>query len=1015
MRGGAAALALCAAAASGAEPLTALLERLRFRNSGTVRRGDVYRLIALPSIYNEGYTYMGAGHSDWTNLPGSIPWSGVEYLFRVEGRGSSSYTCNGSAMIGSDLISLTGLADAEACAAACEANARNSTGPQRCRAWTYDGTQHPSGCALKWGIGEIEPKPGLVTGCSRAFPLSGCDCSAQSSALLRVPPSGMRSAVPLGGLGEGSVELRADGRLADWGTILNNGPYAADKGWARKIDVDDAAFGVLAVGAKAKAAKLLRTHPGHDGLPAVDALRYSGAFPAAELAAQDADLAAAGVSVTLRAFSEFEMHSAANSVAPGAFFSLTLEAQQGAAAERAAVFFNLPDMIGGSQYRTHSLGAQSGITMHNAGTQQPLAEGNFSWTYLHCDGCSAAPHVSAAVGASLQENWAAFVSGGGTLPGLANGTAHHGALAAALPLAAGQKVTLTFALTWFFPQRRWGETTLGHWYENNYTSSEDVAAQRGTESRLAATVESALAWQATCFNNSFSAALQDSLVNTPATWGKVSFWTRDGRWRNFESHACAQMEPPHIHFYRALGYNLFLPELEHQTARMYAAAQDADGLVEELFGCGCGGCAGGADDLDKAKGGARGDDNPVFVLDVYMNWKKGTGGSGWLGSMWPATAKALRWMLQTAPAPYHLPYKLVNTHDEHGMIGDVNAYNAFAFLAGLAAGRQMAAAVGDNATEALARQGLADGREQLQGLLWNATQQHWAQAWCENIPSTANGAALQSGDLYGMVWAELLGLSGEVGVPSERIRSHLRNERARNINADGLLVFATNRTVDYYQGCPGSEAASAAGTGQTGVSKMRTGFIDQDVWSSHAPVHAAMSIFAGYGDTADALAIAAKEMDLYRETMADQWDYRDTTTTYAPDGSFSAQGIKRPTVNSHYARQTIWWAIPLALTGQQYDAPRRELQLRLNAALLGPQQEGSSAQFPLLLPRGSAVARYEPGTGSRGACLSATVTAGVVDLAAHAVSLQLPGESQPRRLRAQGTAARAGESLRLCE
>jgi hypothetical protein len=37
----------------------------------------------------------------------------------------------------------------------------------------------------------------------------------------QVPPLGMRSALPLGGLGTGSVELRADGRFADW--LVENG------------------------------------------------------------------------------------------------------------------------------------------------------------------------------------------------------------------------------------------------------------------------------------------------------------------------------------------------------------------------------------------------------------------------------------------------------------------------------------------------------------------------------------------------------------------------------------------------------------------------------------------------------------------------------------------------------------------------------------------------------------------------------------------------------------------------
>jgi len=52
------------------------------------------------------------------------------------------------------------------------------------------------------------------------------------------PPVGMRSAVPLGGLGSGTVELRADGSFRDW-NIFNNSPAGGTK-----IQRDEALFGI---------------------------------------------------------------------------------------------------------------------------------------------------------------------------------------------------------------------------------------------------------------------------------------------------------------------------------------------------------------------------------------------------------------------------------------------------------------------------------------------------------------------------------------------------------------------------------------------------------------------------------------------------------------------------------------------------------------------------------------------------------------------------------------------------
>eukprot|EP01047_Picozoa_sp_COSAG01_P041863 COSAG01_NODE_3621_length_5860_cov_4.719840_3_plen_581_part_00 len=68
-----------------------------------------------------------------------------------------------------------------------------------------------------------------------------------------VPPTGMRSSVPLGALGGGSLELRADGALRDF-RMLNNHPAALSP-QGMKRDFEAAAFG-LWIGGRGK---LLRT------------------------------------------------------------------------------------------------------------------------------------------------------------------------------------------------------------------------------------------------------------------------------------------------------------------------------------------------------------------------------------------------------------------------------------------------------------------------------------------------------------------------------------------------------------------------------------------------------------------------------------------------------------------------------------------------------------------------------------------------------------------------------------
>ena len=90
--------------------------------------------------------------------------------------------------------------------------------------------------------------------------------------------------------------------------------------------------------------------------------------------------------------------------------------------------------------------------------------------------------------------------------------------------------------------------------------------------------------------------------------------------------------------------------------------------------------AGASKPFTKPKGGARGDDNPVYILDAYMNFAWHDDGKTFLQGVWGPVSKAINFTL-TKSEQYGLTYRMVNTNDEHGVIGDVNAYNAFAFLA----------------------------------------------------------------------------------------------------------------------------------------------------------------------------------------------------------------------------------------------------------------------------------------------------------------------------------------------
>ena len=101
------------------------------------------------------------------------------------------------------------------------------------------------------------------------------------------PPPGLRSAVPLGGLGTGSFELRGDGGIHEW-LVENNGPGLwAGTGTtkAQRKDVRLAAAARPVRPGAAPGAAVLQTQP-PEGLPGVEGLVYSGAYPVSRLKVQ---------------------------------------------------------------------------------------------------------------------------------------------------------------------------------------------------------------------------------------------------------------------------------------------------------------------------------------------------------------------------------------------------------------------------------------------------------------------------------------------------------------------------------------------------------------------------------------------------------------------------------------------------------------------------------------------------------------------------------------------------------
>jgi non-lysosomal glucosylceramidase len=261
-------------------------------------------------------------------------------------------------------------------------------------------------------------------------------------------------------------------------------------------------------------------------------------------------------------------------------------------------------------------------------------------------------------------------------------------------------------------------------------------------------------------------------------------WFADGRLREYEAFSCDDVDSVHNDYQRHLMYLWLFPSFEANKLDAWSSfAQAPDGHVIESLAGGCGGARPGA--LDAPVGRLMGDTTTLFVVEV-AEWWRNTGDAEAARARYPAVAAALGWLLRNANATA-LPSYLTTTYDHFGFERhETVAYNAFVYLAALAAGAELADAAGDVAMAAACRAGIARGEPATTALLWNSTRGFY-RAWAD-APPAAPANAIFTDTLYGAMIAHAHGL----GWPTDpaRLAAHLAVEWATNADAFGMRVIS---------------------------------------------------------------------------------------------------------------------------------------------------------------------------------------------------------------------------------
>ena len=449
-----------AAVCRGAHDVAQRLGELRFRTpttGGPVRREHDYELVQLDSIYSEGYLYGGKAPlatGPWNTGP-------LHYLFRRDGAAAVCRTvpsashyfltqnlmidprckqprCDANSTVtadgnipGGDLRKI-GATSWGACAAACEAE-------PLCQGWTFDccNNSRPgsTGCYIKSTVSAMGTFRGDYSGCSsRGVATSPSACCGRDAVSYSVPPHGMRSAVALGPVGGGSLELRADGRLADWRLLNNQPPRGA------KVSAEGASFALrLSETASKHHTALLRTHSPEPGLPTVDSMEYAGAFPASRITIVDSDFARfIRDPVQLYGISGFKMQDANASSIPAVSFVVSVPPSS---ATQVALMLSLPSELLGNGTTVAAKDGRVVFSQAAAGDRQ----GQLVLSARSADGKSCA--VSWEGAASLSALMASF-SSAGELSNRSSVGAAHGAVAVKVPTVESSSTVLSITLSW---------------------------------------------------------------------------------------------------------------------------------------------------------------------------------------------------------------------------------------------------------------------------------------------------------------------------------------------------------------------------------------------------------------------------------------------------------------------------------------------------------------------------------------------------------------------------------------
>lgn len=520
-------------------------------------------------------------------------------------------------------------------------------------------------------------------------------------------------ALPLGGIGTGSVSLGGRGNLRDW-EIMNRpakgfvpvrsfGPCfivfvkdAAGKTYARGLEgpiplsLYEDASGSSAV---------------NHGLPRFRQCRFAAAYPLGQVMLADPDMP---IDVTLQAFNPLVPADANSSGIPVAVLRYVVTNKTGKPLQ-VSVCGNLPNFIGndgagggpkGNRNEFKEGQAVSGIFMSSQGVDAKAPQ--WGTIALTTTNKGAVTHriswTPGGWGSSGLDFWDDFSKDGKLDERPATGEdMPMASLATAVEVPAKRAVPVTFLITWHFPNRQtWTpknneQDRIGNYYTTLYKDAWEVAEK--STPQLAALEQKTLDFvRAFCDSDLPDVVKDAALSNVSTLRTQTCFRTEDGRFYGFEgcgNHGgCCHGSCTHVWNYEQATAFLFGSLARSMRETEFGKATDETGMMAFRVNL----------PLERARefGKAAADGQMGCIMKMYRDWQL-SGDTGMLETLWPHVKKAVEfcWI----PGGWDADKDGVMEGCQHNTM-DVEYYGpnpqmGIWYLGALRAAEEMARGVGD--------------------------------------------------------------------------------------------------------------------------------------------------------------------------------------------------------------------------------------------------------------------------------------------------------------------------------